>query len=106
MKQQASDSAIRSSFDESVKDAQTFSDFIKKKKYPTIPIVITKEEIDEVVVLQRKRWENAQQIKGTQKFHHFQPDPQDGDFLIVKNFSDSQSSKKVRIMKKNKSNKT
>ena len=82
-----------------MKDAESFRDFIIKKKYPTIPIVISKEEIDQVVVTQRLRWAKAQPIKGTQKFHNYEVDPDDSNFLIVKNFSESNNSKKVRIMK-------
>ena len=47
-----------------------------------------------------QRYNNAVQVKGTQKFHDYQVDETDSNFLLVKTFSESKNTVKVRINKK------
>ena len=85
---------------EPIKDAKSFSAFMIRKAYQTIPILITKEEIDKTALDLDERWNSAQTVKGTQKFHHYEVDREDSDFIRVKYFSSSSESMKIRIMKK------
>ena len=44
------------------------------------------------------RWERALPIKGTQSYHHFEPDPSNEDFIVVKHFSNSDNLKKMKVL--------
>ena len=44
------------------------------------------------------RWERALPIKGTQFYHHFEPDPSNEDFIVVKHFSNLDNLKKMKVL--------
>ena len=97
----ANDSKVsKEGFMSSITDAKGFHDFIIRKKFKTIPLLVTTEEIDKTALTLEERWKNASTIKGTQKFHHYEVDKTDSNFLFVKYFSTSNYTKRVRIIKK------
>ena len=101
LKQRAAEESMKKGMQDKIKDANSFSAFMIRKGYQTIPILITKEEIDTTALDLDERWKSAQTVKGTQKFHHYEVDKEDPNFIRVKYFSSSNESQKIRIMKKN-----
>ena len=88
-------------FMNTVNDAKGFYDFIIRKKFKTIPLLITTEEINKTASDLEERWKNSVTVKGTQKFHHYEVDKSDSNFILVKDFTTSNKTKRVRITKKN-----
>ena len=102
VKRLASEESLRSEFDHQIINAQGFYNFMKQKNLKTIPFILTKEEIDRTEKELELRYDNAVPVKGTQKYHNFEVDPSDNNFLFVKPFSESKQTIRVRINKKNK----
>ena len=100
VKRLASEESIRSQFDHSITSAKGFHDFMIRKNLKTIPFIITTEEIDNVESELNQRFSNAIQVKGTQKFHHFTTCPTNSNYLLVKPFSESKNTSRVKINKK------
>ena len=100
MKRLAAAESLRSEFNHEITSAKGFYDFMKKKKLKTIPFLISTEEINQTAKDLDQRYDNAVLVKGTQKFHDYQVDETDSNFLLVKTFSESKNTVKVRINKK------
>ena len=110
LKSKAADESKKKGVKNPINNAKTFQEFIIRKNYKTIPILITTEEIDKTASDLDDRWKSSQTVEGTQKFHHFEVNKEDMNFIQVKHFSSSDTSMKIRIKKaaakpKRKSNK-
>ena len=110
LKSKAADESKKKGLKNPINNAKTFQEFIIRKNYKTIPILITTEEIDKTASDLDDRWKSSQTVEGTQKFHHFEVNKEDMNFIQVKHFSSSDNSMKIRIKKaaakpKRKSNK-
>ena len=102
LKQNAAEESKRKGLKEPIQDAKSFSNFMLRKKYQTIPVLISTEEIDQKVAFLEPRWSKSQTVAGTQKFHHYEVDPEDINYLNVKYFSSSNVTKRVKLTKKRK----
>ena len=102
LKQNAADESKRKGLKEPIQDAKSFSNFMIRKEYQTIPVLISTEEIDQKVAFLEPRWSKSQTVAGTQKFHHYEVDPEDINYLNVKYFSSSNVTKRVKLTKKRK----
>ena len=71
-----------------------------KEKFKIIPFEVTEQEIRSVQELHKSRWDNAKTIKGTQGYHQFDVDPSDKNFIFVKNISNSEQFKRVKVFKR------
>ena len=84
-------------------NAAAFMDFVLNYKtsrgenLKTIPLLVTPEEIKETAKKMKPRWDSALPIQGTQSYHHFEPDPNNEEFVVVKHFSNSDNLKKLKI---------
>ena len=72
LKQNAADESKRKGLKEPIQDAKSFSNFMIRKEYQTIPVLISTEEIDQKVAFLEPRWSKSQTVAGTQKFHHYE----------------------------------
>ena len=100
MKRLASEESIRSEFNHSITSAKGFHDFMIRKNLKTIPFIVTSDEINDVESNLNQRYNDALQVKGAQKFHHYTTCLNDSNFLLVKTYSESESSSRVRINRK------
>ena len=104
MKKLATTESINSGAYNKILNAKAFMEFIQShitsrgKKIETIPLLVTPEQIKETKRKMESRWSKAIQIKGTLTFHHYEPDPSDKMFIVVKHFSTSENSKRMRVI--------
>ena len=98
--QKAADESKMKGLKEPIIDAKSFHNFVIRKKYQTIPILISTEEINQKELDLDSRWKKSSTLKDTQKFHHYEIDPDDKEFIVVKRFSLSKVAKRVRLLKK------
>ena len=73
-------------------------------KSKIIPMIITTEDYEKVRTndVVKKRWDAARTLDGTQSHHHFERDPTDRDFIIMRPHSGCDEYKRVRLFKKKK----
>ena len=70
-------------------------------RFKAIPLLSTSEDLQETNNNDclKQRWSNAVQIKGTQKYHCFEHDPNSTKHLFVRCFSSSDEFKRVKTSK-------
>ena len=79
--------------------ALDFYNFMIEKKLKTIPFVITKQEILETGQFLEERFKRARPFIGTQGHHHYEVDPDDNRFLIIKKHTESSQFVRHKIFK-------
>ena len=108
LKKQAKEESLRLGDNNYITSAEGFKTFIETHKTSTkdgrfkaIPFLSTPEDLEETNKNStlKQRWANAQQIKGTQKFHCFEVDKTSTKHLFVRYFSSSDEFKRVKISK-------
>lgn len=70
-----------------------------EKKFKTIPFVMTKEEILETREFLSDRFKRARPFTGTLTHHHYEMDPNDYRYLIIKHHTDSTQFVRFKIFK-------
>ena len=85
-------------------NAAALKDFIQNyitsrgQHLKTVPLLVTPQEIKQTKQRMKSRWDRAIQLKGTLTYHHYEPDPSNNSFILVKHFSTSENSKRMRII--------
>ena len=110
VKRSANDEALKRAFRNDIVDAEGLHKFLTTHinssgdRSKIIPMIVTTEDYDNVrnneVV--KRRWDNSRTLDGTQQHHHFQRDPNDRDFIIMRPYSGCDEYKRVRLFKKQK----
>ena len=82
-----------------ISSAEDFYNFMIEKQFKTIPFVISRAEIVETEKFLAERFKNAKPFTGTQSMHHFEVDPVDNRYLIIKEHTEGSYSTRFKIFK-------
>ena len=108
LKKQAREESLRLGDRNFITSAEGFLKFMETHKtssstgrFKAIPLLSTSEDLQETNnnEILKQRWASAVQIKGTQKFHSFEHDPNSTKHLFVRYFSSSDEFKRVKSCK-------
>ena len=104
MKRLATAESINKGAYNTILNAAALKDFIQNyitsrgKHLKTVPLLVTPQAIKETEKKMKSRWDRAIQLKGTLTYHHYEVDPSNKEFILVKHFSSSENSKRARII--------